>query len=268
MFDRRVSRIITPGTLIDERFIDAYENNFLLAIHINPPMTSHTSLSTSVDRKETELVDPAGPSVGLAWLDLSTGDYFTQGVTLSSLASSIARIAPREIILDETFREGLEDTWQSTLKEYRHLITSLSPEEDEILTTASSAVPDESVSNDDASDFTNEELYARHILLRYAQSRLRGLDLRLQPPVRRQMPETMSIDKHSLRALEIKATLRDGHFKGSLLHAVRRTVTSSGARLLNDWLSTDFKFPRCLHITGVSFSRVSSAQRNVNLTAN
>ena len=35
MFDRRVARIITPGTLIDEKFIDPSENNFLLAIYID-----------------------------------------------------------------------------------------------------------------------------------------------------------------------------------------------------------------------------------------
>ncbi|KAI9794185.1 MAG: hypothetical protein M1816_006110 [Peltula sp. TS41687] len=230
MFDRRVSRIITPGTLIDERFIDAYENNFLLAIHTNPQVTSPTSLSASVDGN----VGPPTPNVGLAWLDLSTGDYFTQGVSMSTLASSVARIAPREIILDPTFKKG---SLQAALKEFNHLITYLSPEEDVDPTTAPLMVSDDPVSQEDAPDFTAEELYARQILLRYAQSRLRGLDLRLQPPVRRQMPETMSIDKHSLRALEIKTTLRDGHFKGSLLHAVRRTVTSSGARLLNDWLT-------------------------------
>jgi DNA mismatch repair ATPase MutS len=47
----------------------------------------------------------------------------------------------------------------------------------------------------------------------------------------------MNIDKSSMRSLEIKQTIRDGVFRGSLLHAIRRTVTKSGARLLNEWLS-------------------------------
>ncbi|KAG9915383.1 muts domain V, partial [Aureobasidium melanogenum] len=46
----------------------------------------------------------------------------------------------------------------------------------------------------------------------------------------------MSIDKQTLKALEIRSTLRDGLFQGSLLHAVRRTTTKSGARLLSQRL--------------------------------
>ena len=35
MFDRKVARIVTPGTLIDEKFMDPYVNNFLLSIHMD-----------------------------------------------------------------------------------------------------------------------------------------------------------------------------------------------------------------------------------------
>ena len=37
LFDRKVARIITPGTLIDEKFIDPSEHNFLLAIYLDVP---------------------------------------------------------------------------------------------------------------------------------------------------------------------------------------------------------------------------------------
>lgn len=47
----------------------------------------------------------------------------------------------------------------------------------------------------------------------------------------------MTIDKNSLRGLEVTQTMKDGLFKGSLLQAVRRTSTESGARLLVDRLT-------------------------------
>ncbi len=61
--------------------------------------------------------------------------------------------------------------------------------------------------------------------------------MKLQPPLRYASMEVMGIDKNSLRSLEIRQTMRDGAFRGSLLHAIRRTVTTSGARLLSEWLS-------------------------------
>ena len=49
----------------------------------------------------------------------------------------------------------------------------------------------------------------------------------------------LTIDKNTLRALELRATLREGKLEGSLLHSVRKTVTKSGTRLLTQRLSKD-----------------------------
>lgn len=60
LFDRRVVRIVTPGTLIDEPFLNHYENNYLLAIS--------SDASHSLEEHD---------DVGLAWIDVSTGEFFT-----------------------------------------------------------------------------------------------------------------------------------------------------------------------------------------------
>ena len=49
--------------------------------------------------------------VGLSWVDLSSGDLFTQASDLASLPSLIARIGPREIVVQQT----LESLSQSDL---------------------------------------------------------------------------------------------------------------------------------------------------------
>lgn len=85
--------------------------------------------------------------------------------------------------------------------------------------------------------FTRKEVTAGSLLLGYVKDRLQGENMKLQPPLRHENMNIMSMDKNTVRALEIKQTIRDSHFRGSLLHAIRRTVTKSGARLLNEWLS-------------------------------
>ncbi len=241
LFDRRVTRVITPGTLIDERFLDPSENNYLLAAHVHSQDPASAAANDGENASGGESADSErllAQMVGLAWLDLSTGDFFTQSVRMSSLASSIARIVPREIILEHPSTDEAKDSLMSKLSDYRHLVTYVSPPQAASQSALVSAMEEDIVVHADYAGFSEEEVAAITILLQYAKSQLQGLKLKLQPPVRRQLPETMLIDKHSLRALEIKTTLKEGHFRGSLLHAVRRTVTSSGSRLLSNWLST------------------------------
>ena len=62
-FERRVTRIVTPGTLIDEPFLNTLENNYLLSVHLVPEK----------------------PFIGLAWIDVSTGEFFSKESTLQAL---------------------------------------------------------------------------------------------------------------------------------------------------------------------------------------
>lgn len=226
MHDRRVARIITPGTLIDENFMDPYANNYVLAVHFPQVETPEGEVTSPADLSATE--------IGLAWLDLSTGYFFTQPTTLSSLNSVLSRVSPREIVLDKAFESRQEHSILSVLLEEGYLLTYSPPGELQHMRDwgpmLESDVPASSMEK-----FTDNEVQAGGLLLHYVSDRLQGLRIKLQPPVRYE--SMMNIDKNSMRSLEIKATIRDNFFKGSLLHAIRRTVTKSGARLLSDWLS-------------------------------
>ncbi|CAO3600384.1 unnamed protein product [Absidia cylindrospora] len=54
---RNITRIITPGTVIEERYLSAYSNNYLLAVFPTKDLTSDLS------------------PIGLAWVDLSVGEF-------------------------------------------------------------------------------------------------------------------------------------------------------------------------------------------------
>ena len=225
-FDRKVARIVTPGTLIDEKFIDPWDNNYLLCLQFQPkdsPTVVHNAdKSISVEHR-----------VGLAWLDLSTGAFFTQSTDLDSLASVVTRIGPREIVLDGNV-ELPDERNLSFLQEDRHVITFFeSPPESQSASLWSSMFLDNQPDLKRL-DFTPEEISAGSVLLYYVRNQLQGQSIDVQVPVRQQAEDYMIIDKQSLKGLEIRSTYRDNMLQGSLLHNVRRTVTKSGTRLLTE----------------------------------
>lgn len=223
-FERRVVRIITPGTLIDERFMDPYENNFLLSVYTPDAQSIDEGLDTD--------------DVGLAWLDLSTGDFYTQKTDISSLPGDIARVAPREILLNEDLRSDRSHALFTSIEEEKHFI-SYEPFTDLSLTTVPASwdtLLESKISPRVAGAFTLPEIRAAEVLLRSVKNKLMGTNMRIQPPIRKSKQDIMMIDANTLRALEIKRSMREGNIRGSLLSAIRRTVTKSGARLFADMI--------------------------------
>lgn len=236
MFERKVARVITPGTLIDEKFMDPCENNFLLSIHVDVPSLK-VDMAKLDDASNQHLLLSSSQRVGLAWLDLSTGDFFTQPTTPQMLPSAIARIGAREIVVDEDVRDLVGQELQLLVGQDHHLLTFFKGPEEISPMSNWGAMLEAPVPPSEESLFTKEETAAGYALLEYVRLRLQGINMKLQPPRRRHLDRSMSIDRNSLRGLEILETSRDGLGKGSLLHAVGRTSTKSGARLLRDRLS-------------------------------
>ncbi|CAI6283250.1 unnamed protein product [Periconia digitata] len=238
-YTRRVSRIVTPGTLIDEHFMDPWENNYLLSIHVDPEALEQekaVKISPGSSSVSSVLNLPRTP-VGLAWIDLSSGDFLTQSTDIASLPSAVARIRPREIVLDSVFEQKEYSQMVSILQEDGHIVTFQEPSAQPLSMSEWVPMLEDVVGEFDAEDFTSSEVAAGGSLLHYVKHQLLGSRTQLQAPVRHQAEDHMSIDKNSLRALEIRSTIRDGTYEGSLLHALKKTVTKSGTRLLTHRLS-------------------------------
>jgi DNA mismatch repair ATPase MutS len=238
LFDRRVTRVVTPGTLIDEKFIDPFENNFLLSIH---PEVAQASLERDSIRDALNLQllpDGLGQRLGLAWLDLSTGDFFTQTTTFALLPSALARICPREVVLDTDWQASNGPLLQSILDQRHLLVTTHRCLGEKRPLSEWNQTLEAPIDARSEAAFTAEETFAISHLLDYVAGQLQGLEMKLQPPRRKVLQEAMTIDRNSMRGLEILETARDGLGKGSLLHAIRKTSTKSGTRLLRDRLSS------------------------------
>ena len=228
--ERRVTRVVTPGTLIDEKFLDPYKNNYLLALHFNETSGKADTLGPQNGTADLD------EKVGLAWMDLTTGDFFTQVTTRTLLPSSLARIGAREVIIDQGLSATRKSEIEVLVSNDHRLLTAHSNSSDFVTMSEWNAILESPVAVDIESQFTFEEKNAGHRLLDYVRNRLQGQDMTLKPPMRKEVKETLSIDRNTLRGLEVLETARDGLGKGSLLHAVRRTTTKSGARLLRDRL--------------------------------
>ncbi|KAF8469087.1 muts domain V [Kalaharituber pfeilii] len=227
MFDRKITRIVTPGTLIDEKFLDGYENNFLLALALSSPA-----------RKSRAKTEPPPQSIGLAWLDLSTGDFFTQESNMANLSGDIARIWPREVLVNDKYKGDSQNPIVRRLEEDKLFITYYpQPEIPKRSIDNWEMMLEAPVSREEKSKFSKLEVQAGTILLNYVKEQLPGLSVKLQPPIKRFAQDIMGIDSNSMRSLEIKQTIRDGISIGSLLHTIKCTVTKSGSRLLSQWLS-------------------------------
>lgn len=206
--------------------MDPWENNYLLSIHADP---KHADLEAQSNNSN----EYAAQEIGLAWTDLSSGDFFTQKTNIISLPSVIARIGPREVIVDQAFRDVEHSRIISTLKDGQHVITYYESNNVAGKVTDWAPMLEDTATAPDPSKFSEVEVAAGSFLLQYVNTQLQGNKTQLQAPLQRHEQEYMMIDKNSLKALEVKSTLRDGTFKGSLMHAVRRTVTTSGTRLLS-----------------------------------
>jgi DNA mismatch repair ATPase MutS len=245
LFDRRVNRIVTPGTLIDEKFMNPWENNFILSIQ---PQQS------SGDSQTVGKQDPS--ELGVSWLDASSGDFFIQKTNIASLSSVLARIGPREVVVDPDV-EGCRAEIDAIIKEGQFNVSYHHASHLDPLEQWNRLVDD--IKGISLEKFSPVEIQAGSLILDYLYTQLQGNAPRLRPPLQRQKDEYMMIDKNSLKALEIRCTLRDGSFEGSVLQAIRRTVTNSGNRLLLQRLS---RFLHLLNLTNCSSGTVDFTGRH------
>ena len=220
LVERAVTRVVTSGTLTEDTLLDAKAHNYLAALA------------------------PAGHETGLAWLDVSTGEFFVQPVHEKGLGAALARIAPGELVLPEKMleRTGLFETfadWKS----------ALSPLPDSRFDSANGQRRLEELygvaSLDGFGAFGRAELAAAGALVDYVALTQVGKLPRLDPPRRMAADAVMEVDAATRRNLELSRAL-SGERKGSLLSVIDRTVTGGGARLLAARLAAPLTDPAAI----------------------
>jgi DNA mismatch repair protein MutS len=201
---REVVRVVTQGTLTEDTLLSARENNFLSAI--------------------TE----TGGQYALAWCDLSTGAFQVQPALRDGLQTAIERISPKEIVAPDAIANLINKDTRLTLQP-NTLFNS-----ENARTRLESLFGVETLES--FGGFSRAEIAAAGALIDYIDRTQVGKLPYLQPPKQITSTQTMEIDAATRRNLELTHT-QTGERKGSLLHAIDRTITGPGARLLQSWLS-------------------------------
>jgi len=219
---REVTRVLTPGTVLDEGMLNARRNNFLAAVVL------------------------VGAHWGLAYADVSTGEFLTtQAGEVEQLAQELMRLQPSEVLMptdvpdprqllrpgekSDCLPEGLPDTFCYTLRS--QACFSHTEARRRLLETFKVR--------------SLEGLGCEHLplavraaggLLEYLEDTQKGTQIPLQSLSTYTISEYLVLDYQTHRNLEITQTVRDGIFHGSLLWALDQTRTAMGGRTLRRWL--------------------------------
>ncbi|MFB2549876.1 DNA mismatch repair protein MutS [Ensifer soli] len=221
---RDVVRLVTPGTITEEKLLSPAEPNYLMAL--------------------ARIRGGAEPQLALAWIDISTGIFRLAETAEGRLLSDILRIEPRELILaDSLFHDP----------ELRPVMDML----------GRTAVPQPAVIFDSASaegrvaryfgvatldgfgNFSRAEIAAASAAIAYVEKTQIAARPALGRPERESGASTLFIDAATRASLELVRTA-SGDRNGTLLKAIDRTVTGGGARLLTERLMSPLTDPAAI----------------------
>jgi DNA mismatch repair protein MutS len=219
---REVVRVLTPGTIQEEEMLQSRRNNFLAAIVL------------------------VGDNWGLAYTDISTGEFFTtQSTDLEVLTQELMRLQPPEILipvsapdLNRLLRPGeTSDLIPTDLPNcYCYAMRPLAPF---TLAEAKQRLLDafkmRSLESLGCAPFPLA-VRAAGGLLEYLEATQKTNPVALQPLRTYALGDYLVLDSQSRRNLEITQTVRDGYFQGSLLWALDKTRTAMGGRALRRWI--------------------------------
>jgi DNA mismatch repair protein MutS len=223
---RDVVRLVTPGTITEERLLDPGRPNYFLAI---------------ARRRASD----TQWCYGLAAVDISTGHFVLSETDGAGLSAEIARFDPREILVPDVIHDDpeLAAFWRET----RAAITPLSREGLDPASAERRLKDHFGVATLDAfGSFGRAEITAAGSALFYIEKTQIGSRPVLHPPAREIAGATLAIDSATRANLELTRTL-SGERAGSLLATIDGTVTPGGARLLAERLAGPLTQPGAIH---------------------
>jgi len=199
---RAITRVVTPGTIIEPSMLDESSNNFLAAI---------------VKGDE---------NVGLAFVDVSTGEFLTTEVPSNRLYSELARFRPAECLSsfslhwEGTSLQILEEPCFSAERAEAALADRYGPDWKERLRLEGRALSQR----------------ACGAVLSYLNASRFDLLGHLKDVQIYSGSDYMVLDEVTVRNLEITRNIRDRSRRGTLLEFLDQTKTAMGARTLARWL--------------------------------
>lgn len=214
---RGITELVTPGVTMADAVLNYKENNFLASVHFGKG------------------------ACGVAFLDISTGEFLTAEGTFDYVEKLLVNFSPKEVLFQRGLREQFESVFGNKLCTF------------------------------ELDDWVFTEQFAREKLLKHFQTKnLKGfgiehlkngivaagavlhyLDVTLHSNIRHivrisriEEERYVRLDKYTVRSLELLSPMHEGGV--SLLDVIDRTVSPMGGRLLRRWVAFPLKDERAI----------------------
>ena len=212
---RGITELVTPGVAMNDNVLNYKENNFLAAVHFGKQ------------------------SIGVAFLDISTGEFLTGEGTNDYIEKLLTNLEPREILVNRAMKSGFEELFGQKFFTY---------ELDEWVFTEQSAtgklLSHFQVKNlkGFGIDHLKNGIVAAGAVLQYLEMTQHTHISHITGISRIEEEKYVRLDKFTIRSLELIQTLQEDGT--SLLDVVDKTVTPMGGRMLRRWLVFPLKNAR------------------------
>ena len=215
---RGITELVTPGVSINENVLNYKENNFLAAVHFGKG------------------------ACGVAFLDISTGEFLTAEGPFDYIDKLLVNFAPKEVLFQHGLRSQFESNFGSKYCTF---------ELDDWAFTESFAreklIKHFQVKN--LKGFGIEHLkngvVASGAVLHYLEVTLHTQIKHITTLSRIEEERYVRLDRYTVRSLELVHPMNDGG--KSLLDVIDKTISPMGARLLKRWVVFPLKEVRAIN---------------------
>ncbi len=204
---RGITELVTPGVAMSDNVLNYKENNFLAAIHVGKS------------------------AVGVAFLDISTGEFMTGEGTYDYVEKLLANFQPKEVLYNRERRNDFQRMFGT-----RYCVFEL---DDWVFTDQSARaklLKHFSVKNlkGFGVDHLHNGVIAAGAILHYLEQTQHTQIGHITRLSRIEEEKYVRLDKFTIRSLELVNTMQEGGI--SLLDVIDKTVSPMGARLLKRWV--------------------------------
>lgn len=218
---RGITELVTPGTSMTDNLLSHRENNFLAAVNL--------------PRKD-------GDAIGIAFLDLSTGEFLAAEGPAEYVEKLIGGFAPKEILLERGRKKEFGEAVNATalLSELDDWIFTSQAANDRLLRQFETA----SLKGFGV-DAMPSAIIAAGAILHYLDITEHNRTGHIVALRRIEEDRFVRLDKFTIRNLELIQSLGEGG--KSLLEVIDKTVSPMGARLLRRWLLFPLRDPAAIN---------------------
>jgi len=222
LVERKVVEVITPGTVVEDDYLDRWANNYLAALAV-------------IQTKK-------GRFFSFSYIDVSTGDFATTHFSVDSpgerLRKELGRIQPSELLLQQSLSDSYSEI-DKVLQDYPDLVLNRFPDWSFNASTAYKNLCELFGTENLAAfslDSTSPELLSAGLIIDYlgqtagsALTHVSGIHVYSES-------EYVSIDDATRKNLELMTNLRSGSASYTLFEVMNHTRTAMGTRLLRSWI--------------------------------